>query len=78
MAGRGSGKKSANLRNGTLRQMAEAAVIDAKLSLPFEVWKTRMGRSRRDTSGGYVLDTTSKDPHIGIEICLDVFAVAES
>jgi hypothetical protein len=32
------------LRNGALLQMAEAAT----LGLPFEVWKTRMGRFRNE------------------------------
>lgn len=43
MAPGGSGIKSArDLRNGALLQMAEAAT----LGLPFEVWKTHMGRFR--------------------------------
>lgn len=45
MAPSGSGTKSArDLRNGALLQMAEAAT----LGLPFEVWKTRMGRFRNE------------------------------
>lgn len=45
MAGGGTGKKSSrDLRNGALLQMAEAAT----LGLPFEVWKTRMGRFRNE------------------------------
>lgn len=43
----GSGKKSASdLRNGAVLQMAEAAT----LGLPFEVWKTRMGRFRSEST----------------------------
>lgn len=45
MAGGGTGIKSAtDVRNGALLQMAEAAT----LGLPFEVWKTRMGRFRSE------------------------------
>jgi len=45
MAPGGSGKKSlTDVRNGALLQMAEAAT----LGLPFEVWKTRMGRFRSE------------------------------
>lgn len=45
MAPSGSSKKSVkDLRNGALLQMAEAAT----LGLPFEVWKTRMGRFRNE------------------------------
>lgn len=46
-AGSGSGKKSMrDVRNGALLQMAEAAT----LGLPFEVWKTRMGRFRNEST----------------------------
>lgn len=42
-----SGKKSlSDLRNGALLQMSEAAT----LGLPFEVWKTRMGRFRSEST----------------------------
>ncbi|CAN8062825.1 unnamed protein product [Agarophyton chilense] len=42
-----SGKKSAkDVRNGALLQMAEAAT----LGLPLEVWKTRMGRFRTEST----------------------------
>lgn len=37
-------KSVSDLRNGALLQMAEAAT----LGLPFEVWKTRMGRFRSE------------------------------
>lgn len=47
MASGGSGKKSiSDVRNGALLQMAEAAT----LGLPFEVWKTRMGRFRNEST----------------------------
>lgn len=39
-------KSSKDLRNGALLQMAEAAT----LGLPFEVWKTRMGRFRNEST----------------------------
>lgn len=42
-----SGKKSlSDIRNGAVLQMAEAAT----LGLPFEVWKTRMGRFRNEST----------------------------
>lgn len=42
-----SGKKSLiDMRNGMMLQMAEAAT----LGLPFEVWKTRMGRFRTENT----------------------------
>lgn len=42
-----TGKKSlTDVRNGALLQMAEAAT----LGLPFEVWKTRMGRFRNEST----------------------------
>ncbi|KAI0567306.1 Mitochondrial carrier [Gracilaria domingensis] len=47
MAPNTGGRKSAkDLRNGALLQMAEAAT----LGLPFEVWKTRMGRFRNEST----------------------------
>lgn len=47
MAPTGTGRKSAaDLRNGALLQMAEAGT----LGLPFEVWKTRMGRFRNEST----------------------------
>jgi len=43
----GTGKKGIrDVRNGALLQMAEAAT----LGLPFEVWKTRMGRFRSEST----------------------------
>ncbi len=42
-----TGKKTAkDVRNGALLQMAEAAT----LGMPFEVWKTRMGRHRSEST----------------------------
>lgn len=40
-------KKMTDVRNGAILQMSEAAT----LGLPFEVWKTRMGRFRNESTG---------------------------
>lgn len=46
MAGGGSTKSLTDVRNGAVLQMLEAAT----LGLPFEVWKTRMGRYRTEST----------------------------
>lgn len=46
MAPSSSSKKLNDVRNGAVLQMAEAAT----LGLPFEVWKTRMGRFRNEST----------------------------
>lgn len=47
MASRTTGKKTAkDMRDGAILQMAEAAT----LGMPFEVWKTRMGRHRNEST----------------------------
>lgn len=46
MAPPSGSKKLTDVRNGALLQMAEAAT----LGLPFEVWKTRMGRFRTEST----------------------------